>query len=196
MSQRFTYRAAIIGTGRIASRLEHDPLRSRPNTHAGWYAADPRTQLVAGCDLDADHLAEFGRDWQIDGRHLYADYRDLLREERPDIVSVCAYATDRVAMCRAALEAGVRALWIEKAVACAIDEAADLAHAVRAAGAVAVVDHPRRLEARHRAVARWLRDGRLGRLETVHVTFSGHVVHTGPHAWDLLLSWCGPWAAS
>jgi predicted dehydrogenase len=79
-------------------------------------------------------------------------------------------------------------------VACTVDEAERLGRAVAAAGTAAVVDYPRRLEARYRAVARWVRDETFGRLESVHVLFSGHVVHTGTHAWDLLLAWCGPWA--
>ena len=188
------YRAAIIGTGRIASLLERDLLRTRPHTHAGWYAADERTRLVAGADLDAGRLESFGADWNVDEAHLHADYRVLLERDRPDIVSICAYAADRVVMSRAALAAGVRGLWIEKAVACTVEEGDLLARDVAAAGAAAVVDHPRRLDARHRAVARWVRDETFGRLETVHVLFSGHVVHTGSHAWDLLLAWCGPWA--
>lgn len=189
------YRAAIIGTGRIGSLLERDPLRARPHTHAGWYAAEPRTALVAGCDVDPGRLASFGADWQIGAPHLYDDFRTMLRRERPDVVSICAYAADRVTMCRAALDAGARGLWIEKAVACAVDEARALEHAVAAAGAAAIVDHPRRVEDRYRAVARWLREQTFGRLETVHVLFSGHVVHTGTHAWDLLLAWCGPWVS-
>ena len=188
------YRAAIIGTGRIASLLERDPLRARPHTHAGWYASDPRTTIVAGCDVDAGRLASFGEDWGVDAAHLYDDYRLLLERERPDIVSVCAYAADRVDMCQAALAAGARGLWIEKAVACTVDEAEGLGRAVAAAGAAAVVDYPRRLDARYRAVARWVHDETFGRLESIHVLFSGHVVHTGTHAWDLLLAWCGPWA--
>jgi len=188
------YRAAIIGTGRIASLLERDPLRAKPHTHAGWYASDPRTTIVAGCDLDAGRLASFGEDWGVDAAHLYDDYRLLLEQVRPDIVSVCAYAADRVDMCQAALEAGARGLWIEKAVACTVDEAEGLGRAVAAVGAAAVVDYPRRLDARYRAIARWIRDEAFGRLESIHVLFSGHVVHTGTHAWDLLLAWCGPWA--
>ena len=188
------YRAAIIGTGRIASLLERDPLRTKPHTHAGWYSADDRTRLVAGADVDAGRLESFGADWNIDAAHLHADYRVLLERDRPDIVSICAYAADRVAMSRAALAAGARGLWIEKAVACTVEEADLLARDVAAAGAAAVVDHPRRLDARHRAVARWIREETFGRLETAHVLFSGHVVHTGSHAWDLLLAWCGPWA--
>ena len=187
-------RAAIIGTGRIASLLERDPLRPRPHTHAGWYAAEPRTTLVAGCDVDADRLAMFGEDWAIDAAHLYDDYATLLERERPDVVSVCAYAADRIAMSRAAVAAGARGLWIEKAMACSVDEAEALERELREQGVAAVVDHPRRLEARYRAVSGWLREQTFGRLESVHVLFSGHVMHTGTHAWDLLLAWCGPWA--
>ena len=189
------YRAAIIGTGRIASLLERDPLRAKPHTHAGWYVADPATTLAAGCDVDADRLAAFGADWNIPAAHLYEDYRAMLARERPDIVSICAYAADRGAMCRAAVDAGARGLWIEKAVACSVEEARELAATLAAAGVPAVVDHPRREEPRYRAVGRWLRDGAFGRLETVHVVFSGHVIHTGTHAWDLLLAWCGPWVS-
>ena len=36
--------------------------------------------------------------------------------------------------------------------------------------------------------------GTLGRLESVHAVFSGRLIHTGTHAWDVLESWCGPWA--
>jgi predicted dehydrogenase len=188
------WRAAILGTGRIGSLLERDPLRPKPHTHAGWYAGDARTSLVAGCDIYPERLASFGEDWDVASAHLYDDHRTLLERERPDIVSVCAYAKDRVEMCRNALASGARGLWIEKAVACAVVDAERLSQAVAAAGAAAVVDHPRRLEPRYRAVGRWVRDETFGRLETVHVLFSGHVVHTGTHAWDLLLEWCGPWA--
>lgn len=174
--------------------LERDPLRPKPHTHAGWYASDPRTTIVAGCDVDEERRQAFGADWGVPPERLYEDYRLMLTRERPDIVSVCAYASDRVAMCQAALDAGVRGLWIEKAVACAVDESEALARSVAAAGAVAVVDHPRRLEPRYRAVGHWLRERTFGALESVHVLFSGHVVHTGTHAWDLLLDWCGPWA--
>jgi predicted dehydrogenase len=79
-------------------------------------------------------------------------------------------------------------------VACSIDEAREVERLVAEHGAVAVVDHPRRAETRYRAVARWIREETVGTLESIHVLFSGHVIHTGTHAWDLLLAWCGPWA--
>jgi predicted dehydrogenase len=188
------HRTAIVGTGRIASLLERDPLRRKPHTHAAWYAADPRTTLVTGCDVDAQRLETFGQDWGIDTTHLYAEYSTMLERERPDLVSVCAYAADRIAMSRAAVAAGARGLWIEKAIACSVDDAEALACELQEQEVASVVDHPRRLDPRYRAVSRWVREQTFGRLESIHVLFSGHVMHTGTHAWDLLLDWCGPWA--
>jgi hypothetical protein len=187
-------KAAIIGTGRIGSLLERDALRSKPHSHAGWYAAHPRVTLVAGADTDPERLADFGADWQISTDHLYADYRELLARERPDLVSICAYATERVEMARAAIDAGARGLWLEKAVACSMAEAADLRQLADRAGVAIVVNHMRRADPAWRRVAEIVAREELGRLESVHVRFSGHFLHTGTHAWDALDEWCGPWA--
>jgi hypothetical protein len=187
-------KAAIIGTGRIGSLLERDALRSKPHSHAGWYAAHPRVTLVAGADTDPERLADFGADWQISPEHLHADYRELLARERPDLVSICAYATERVEMARAAIEAGVRGLWLEKAVACSMAEAAELRELADRAGVAIVVNHMRRADPAWRRVAEIVAREELGRLESVHVRFSGHFLHTGTHAWDALDEWCGPWA--
>jgi predicted dehydrogenase len=188
-------RAAIIGTGRIGSLLERDALRSKPHSHAGWYAAHPRVTLVAGADTDSERLAEFGADWNIAPERLYADYRELLERERPDLVSICAYATERVEMARAAIEAGARGLWLEKAVACSMAEATALRDLADRAGVAIVVNHMRRADPAWRRVAEIVAAGELGRLESVHVRFSGHFLHTGTHAWDALDEWCGPWAS-
>ena len=110
-------RAVIIGTGRIGSTLERDPLRTKPHTHAGWYVSHPHILLSGGADTNPDRLAQFGADWGLPADRLFAAYPDLLSTVRPDLVSVCAYAPDRVAMAQAALRAGARGLWLEKAVA-------------------------------------------------------------------------------
>ena len=190
-----SYRAAIIGAGRIGSLLERDALRAKPCTHAGTYAAHPGVELVAGADLDAQRLAQFGADWRIPSAHLYSDYHELLERERPDLVSICAYAPDRIEMARAAIEAGARGLWLEKAVACSMAEAVSLRGLATAAGVAVVVNHTRRADPAWRRVADAVAGAELGRLESVHCLFSGHFLHTGTHAWDLLDEWCGPWVS-
>ena len=185
------YRAAIIGTGRIASLLERDPLRSKPHTHAGWYRHHPRIELVAGADTDGERLSAFGDDWGIPRDHLFADYRTMLERVGPDIVSVCGYAPERLSMIRNAVEAGAKGLWIEKAIACSAREASEIERIVAASGASAIVDHPRRAQPAYRGVKRLIDAGALGELQTINCLMSGLVVHTGSHAWDMLHYWCG-----
>jgi predicted dehydrogenase len=187
-------RAAVIGTGRIGSSLERDPLRSKPHTHAGWYVSHPHILLMSGADTNPERLEAFGEDWQVPAERRYADYRQMLADVRPDLVSVCAYAPERVEMARAALAAGGRGLWLEKAVATSIREARLLRDDAAAAGASVVVNHPRGQDPHYRDVTRLIADGSLGPLESVHAIFSGHLIHTGTHAWEVLDSWCGPWA--
>lgn len=194
MAATMTYRAAIIGTGRVASLLERDPLRAKPSTHAGWYRHHPAIELVAGSDTDEERLAAFGQDWQIPRENLFLDYRAMLAAVRPHIVSIAAWAPQRLEMSLAALEAGAGGLWLEKAIACSLDEAERLRDAVTSHDAVAIVDHPRRADAAYRAVKRLIDERALGELQTVNCLMSGHLMHTGTHAWDVLLYWCGPWA--
>src|SRR5215218_9261083 len=104
-------RAAIIGTGRIGSALERDPRRSKPHTHAGWYVSHPHILLSGGADTNADRLRQFGEDWGLSADQLFPDYAELLATVQPDLVSICAYAPERVAMAEAALRSGARGLW-------------------------------------------------------------------------------------
>jgi predicted dehydrogenase len=187
-------RAAIIGTGRIGSSLERDPLRAKPHTHAGWYVSHPHILLLAGADTNADTLADFGRDWGIAPDRCFPEYRAMLSAVRPDLVSICAYAPERVDMALAALDAGARGLWLEKAVATSLRSARRLRDAAVAAGASVVVNHPRSQDPHYRAVRRLIDERRLGDLESIHAIFSGHLIHTGTHAWEVLEGWCGPWA--
>ena len=184
-------RAAVIGTGRIASALERDPLRTKPHTHAGWYVSHPHILLSSGADTNADALAAFGEQWGIPADRLFADYSRMLAEVRPDLVSVCAYAPERVEMALAALRAGARGLWLEKAVATSVASARRLRDTAAAAGASVVVNHPRSQDPHFRAVSRLIAEGTLGALESVHAVFSGHLIHTGTHAWEVLDSGAG-----
>jgi predicted dehydrogenase len=185
------YRAAIIGTGRIASLLERDPLRAKPHSHAGWYRHHPDIELMGGADIDQERLATFGMDWGIPDSHLFTDYREMLHCLRPNIVSICAYASQRLEMVQASIEAGASGLWIEKAVVCSLAEAGVLERLLRESGVKAIVDHPRRTDPAYRAVKRIIDERTLGELLGVTCMMSGNLIHTGSHAYDMLQFWCG-----
>ena len=185
------YRAGIIGLGRVASLLEKDPLRSHPCTHAGFFSRREDVALVAGCDIKLDRREEFASTWTLAASSVYGNYRDMLASERLDIVSICAYATERLEMCEAAIQAGARALWIEKSLGCSLREANRIMELVAETGVAAVVDYPRRARPAYRAVKRLIDEQRFGKLQTVTCHMNGQLLHTGTHAFDVLRYWGG-----
>ena len=79
-------------------------------------------------------------------------------------------------MAQAAVRAGARELWLERAVTTSVASAHDTRAAEAAAGASVVVSDPRAQDPHDRAVQRMSEDGTLGPLESVHVPFSGHLI--------------------
>lgn len=88
-----TLRAAIVGTGGIAS--EH--ARS-------LHGAGDRAQLVAATDIDPDRLADFCATHSIP--HAYPTPAAMLAAEHPDLVHVCTPPGTHASLAVEALEAG------------------------------------------------------------------------------------------
>lgn len=183
------YRLGIIGLGRVAWLLERDPLRTKPCTHLGAWLEREEVQLVAACDHDEQQRQSFAEFFPE--VRLYADYREMLVAERLDLLSICAYATERCEMVLAATESGVRGIWCEKAMACSLAEADTMACALEDAGTQMIVAFTRRWSLPYATVRDWLAAGRIGRLESINVHFSSNLLHTGTHAFDVLRLWCG-----
>lgn len=180
-------RAAIIGCGRVAWMLEDDPLEKKPCTHMGAYmelARMGRVAVTAASDIDPARLHEFGRRYGV--KTLYPDYREMLRKEAPEIVSVCAWAPERAGMVKDAVRAGARGIWCEKALATSMDEASAIVEAVEGSGAGMVVSHLRRWSPEYRKAKEMIEGGGVGVLQSVTSYFSGSFIHTGTHAFDVL----------
>ena len=94
-----TYRAAVIGLGRMGSTFDDEMSEGGsiflPYCHAPSYCASPHTELVAGADPHDEQRAIFGDRWGLEQDHLYSDYRQMLERENLDLVSVCTTARIR-----------------------------------------------------------------------------------------------------
>lgn len=183
------FRAGIIGCGRVASLLEDDPLEQKPCTHAGAYSQVGEVALVAAADLDEQRLAAFGRRWGV--RALYPDYRRMLAEERLEIVSLCAYAPSRCQMVLDVVEAGVKGIWCEKALATSLAEADAMIAACRRHRVSLIVNHCRRWSPEYLEARRLIREGGIGRLHAIVGYCSGNLVHTGTHLFDVFRLFAG-----
>jgi predicted dehydrogenase len=145
--------------------LDDDPLRKEIWTHAGAYAAAARVDLVAASDLDAGRLETCGERWAVES--LYPDYREMLSEEAPDLVSVCTPPAHHAEVVLAAVEAGVRGVFCEKPLAVSLSEADEVLEAVASRGVALQVNHTRRWDRIYEIALQRISAGDLGGLWSV-----------------------------
>lgn len=201
------YRAAVIGTGRIGHTYDDEVLEKRSpeyyhgeNRHLGFYVifpvnhgesyqTTPGFALVAAANRSAEKLADFGTRRGV--KALYTDFRKMLRQEQPDVVSVCTQSPEKAEVTIAAAEAGVKAIIVEKAMATSMAEADAMIDAANANGALLVVNHPFRFSPLLREAKRVVDAGTLGELTSVTIHAGGGMLHIGTHTFDVMRFFAG-----
>lgn len=202
-----TYRAAIIGTGRIGNSYDdavtdrHPPAYYQgenrhpglyvilPVNHAEAYQTTPGFTLAAAANRGQATLTAFGERRGV--KALYSDFRHLLRDEQPDVVSVCTQSPEKAEITIAAAEAGVKAIIVEKAFATSMAEADAMLAACERHGVLLAVNHPYRFSPLVRKSQELIAQGALGELTSVTVHAGGGMLHIGSHMFDLMRYWAG-----
>lgn len=147
--------------------------------HAKGYLSSPHSELVAVCDLNETRLNEWADKWNIDAR--YSDYKQMLRDAKLDIVSVCLPNAAHAGVSIDALKAGVHVI-CEKPMAVNVAEAQAMVEAAKASQRHLMVSY----NYRYRSDTQWMRrmvtDGKLGSIYHAHVTW---LRETGIPGWGL-----------
>ena len=140
-----THRIGIIGLGRMGSDMG-DNDRGSPYSVAAAAATIERLEVVAGCDLQPEKREAFQDKWGVDA--VYEDFNEMLRQEELDLVAICTTASglfkpaseapdsnfrgdSHVDLSVAVADAGVRMIFLEKAIASTVrgaDQVRDACH--------------------------------------------------------------------
>jgi predicted dehydrogenase len=162
----------------VVAPAGHAGQEGLPRTYAKALALDPRTEVVAGCDVNAARRAAFGERYGVPA--LYEDYRDLLRHERLELLAVCSRAAQRADVVEAAVDAGVRLVLAEKPLCHTLAEADRIVGACERAGVTLTcgthfASHPAVDRARDLLV-----DGAIGQIISAEVS---PAMHAQNNAW-------------
>lgn len=195
-----TFRAGLVGCGRIGTLWETDP--PTPLTHAGALAVCPRATLVAGSSRGSEHLERFGRQWKIDA--LYLDYREMLAKKNLDIVSIATHPGLHRPIVEAAVAAGVKGIFCEKPLALSLEDGDAIVRACRDANVVLSVNHSRRWNPVFLEAKRMIEEGAIGDLISMFgvcqgvkpfpawtADEEGPLLHDAVHAFDLFRLYAG-----
>ncbi len=191
-----TFRVGIVGlTGIAAAPAPAGPSAvfagQMPHSHAAGYAATPRTQVVAVCDLVPDLCQAFRTRWASTWGEIatYADYREMLARERLDILSVVTSDDRHAGIVVDAVQSSVRGIFCEKRIATSLADADRMIAAVERAGVPMVVNHTRRWRPQYHQVRQIIRGGEIGALSRVVAYLGGPramLFRNGTHLIDVM----------
>jgi UDP-N-acetylglucosamine 3-dehydrogenase len=181
------YRVAVIGCGR-PHRAEGSTGFGMSHAHVHGYQETGRCDLVAVADISRENAEAFAARWgKCAGApppSIYLDYRAMLAEARPDIVSVCTWPHLHAEMVTACADAGARAVHCEKPMAPTWAEARRMATACEKAGTQLTFNHQRRFLEPFRIARDLARDGTIGELRRVEGS-CGDLFDWGTHWLDM-----------
>ena len=180
------YRAAVIGLGRMGSTFDDEKSAwdraPRPHAHTPCYRA-AGVVVVAGADPHEGQREAYRRKWGIES--LYADYREMLEREQPDILSICTTAKPRARILLDAVEIGasrgLKAIWAEKPIAISLAEADEMVAACQRAGIALAIGCSRAWSPMYNRMRELIDEGELGDLLQVVGFGQAGVSHNGSH---------------
>jgi predicted dehydrogenase len=178
------YRVGIIGTGRPRREAGATGF-GMSHLHARGYLASGRCEIVALADVKTENAEAFREDQEIPQARIFEDYRQLLREARPDIVSVCTWPHLHAEMVTACAEAGVRAVHCEKPMAPTWGAARTMHDACVEQGVQLTFNHQRRFEAPYHTARRLLGAGAVGSVVQIQMACP-NLFDWGTHWFDML----------
>ncbi|MEW4326515.1 Gfo/Idh/MocA family oxidoreductase [Rossellomorea marisflavi] len=156
----------VIGCGSISK-----------HRHIPEYMANEHAEIVAVCDIVKDRAQEMAD--QI-GAKAYTDYKDLLKDESIEAVSVCTPNALHAPISVDALKAGKHVL-CEKPMATSTEEAEAMIVAANEADRKLMIGHNQRFVPSHQKAKELISKGEAGKIYSFRTAFG----HGGPEGWSV-----------
>src|SRR5207248_4416926 len=162
-------RVGIIGTGRRKERADARGF-GMAHYHAAAYRALPEAcELVACADIVRDNAEAFAAAMSVPPKGVFTDYRAMLAEAHPDVVSICTWPHLHAPMAIDCALAGVRAVHCEKPMAASWGAARLMAQECARRGVQLTFNHQRRFGAPFQGARTLLGRGAIGDLVRLEV---------------------------
>lgn len=177
-----TYRAAVIGCGRIGATFG-EPAGPTALSHAGAYYRDPRTELCGLVDTDPECLRAAEEKWSAPG---FSNLHELMETAAPEIVSICVPTSQHVQCLESLTPFRPAAVVCEKPLALSVAEAERVVSVYEGEGVPLLVNYSRRFDNVVVETRDAIQRGEFGQILNASVRYSKGLLNNGSHALDLL----------
>jgi len=184
-------KAAIVGLGRMGaeptSRLNGMlPNGWDPISHAEAIKSIKDLELVALCDKDDARNKRFSELYSV--KSTYTDYKDLINEAKPDILSIATRTDVKAEIINYALEHGVKGFYVEKPLSRSVKECREVLSKIEKASAKLVYGTQRRGMHIFRKVQELCASQVYG--DVKHISFEygrNQLLWSAPHITDMIV---------
>jgi len=182
-----TFKAAIVGCGRIASEFDDDPMMKKNYgiaTHAGAYTDNNEIELIAAADNSKEKLCKFSQRWNVD--KLYSNYEEMLHNEKIDVLSICTPNSTHLEIFEKAVDAGIKLIFCEKPISDSLKSADRIVEISRKKDIILLVNHRRRWDGLYQDLKQYICCEELGVIHQVSCYYNAGIANTGVHLFDAL----------
>ena len=183
-------KTAVIGCGRIGAFTRDELIKMTPKcyfpiNHCAAVSAVSELNLVAVCDTNLESAEKAAKFYKV--KNFYTDFKKLIREENPDIITIATRTDARIEIINFASRHGVKGIYIEKPLARSLKEAKAAIKAIEKNNIACAYGTIRRYMGVYRQAKDILSSGIFGKLEQIIIEFGKTMLMwTHPHSIDLI----------
>ena len=179
-----SYKVAFVGTGANPDVQDNEGF-SMAYRHGSAYSHLDNCELVAAADLVPQNATAFAEYFEIADHNVYEDYRTMLDEVEPDVVSVATPPqTHADIVVDSARSDSVKAVHCEKPMARTWADCRRIVTVADETGVNITFNHQRRFGKPYRRAKELLREGEIGDLERIEMA-APNIYDYGSHSVDL-----------
>lgn len=186
-SPKGPFRGAIVGCGRMGSTIDDEhigmPHYPWPWAHAPAMIEARGVDLIAGVDTDPEKLKDFKRRWGVSA--LYKNLEEMVKQERPDIVSITTRPEPRAEITVALAELGVKAIFATKPMCRTLAEADTMIDACRNHGVIFVIACHLNWYGPYTNARKLIGEGTIGKLKSMVCHSSSNLSNIQSHSLGL-----------
>jgi len=180
-----TLKAAVIGLGNIGFKLGLDPLRKATWSHVAAYEKFDRAELVGAVEIDMRKTELFRKHFKKD-IPVFRTVAELMRNVRPDIVSICTPVETHSSILKELIRYPLRCIFCEKLLAQTTEEAREMVDLCEKRGILLAVNHIRRWDSGYLFAKELIQKGGIGNIKAVHAFYSAEIYNIGTHLFDII----------